>query len=90
MSQETVKSEKSVKEIRCFVTSDKMDKSRVAMIERIVKHATYGKYIRRRTKVMFHDEKNVTRAGDEVVIVQTRRLSANKKFALLRVVNKKA
>lgn len=88
MSEETVKAPKGQKEVRCFVTSDKMNKSRVAMVERIVKHETYGKYIRRRSKVMFHDEQNESRTGDEVVVAQTRRLSANKKFTLVRVVNK--
>jgi len=85
VSQETPKS--IVKEIRCLVTSDKMQKSRVAVIERIVKHEKYGKYVRRRTKVMFHDEQNVTKVGDVVVIAQSRRLSANKKFSLIRVVS---
>ena len=80
--------EKSSKEIRCFVTSDKMNKSRVAMVERIVKHPTYGKYIRRKTKIMFHDEQNASHTGDEVLISQTRRLSANKKFTLVKIVGK--
>ena len=58
-----------------------MDKSRVGTVDRLVKHARYGKYMRRRTQIMFHDEKqNVTRAGDEVLITQTRPLSARKKF----------
>lgn len=87
MSQAT-ETKKNVREIRCVVTSDKMNKSRVGMLEQIVKHATYGKYIRRRTKLMFHDETNQSRVGDEVAVTQSRRLSARKKFTLVRVVNK--
>ncbi len=87
MSQAT-ETKKAVKEIRCVVTSDKMNKSRVGMLEQIVKHETYGKYTRRRTKLMFHDEANQTRIGDEVVVTPSRRLSARKKFTLIRVVNK--
>jgi small subunit ribosomal protein S17 len=73
-------------EIRCVVVSDKMNKSRVAQVERIVKHATYGKYIRRRSKLMFHDEGNISKIGDHVLVVQSRRLSASKRFTLVRIV----
>lgn len=84
------KSKKSVKEISCVVTSAKMTKSRVASIERLVRHGTYGKYIRRRTKLMFHDEKNESQEGDKVVVVQARPMSARKRFELLRIVERKA
>ncbi len=84
---EVIKNQDSVsRTIRCTVTSDKMEKSRVAVVERLVKHPTFGKYIRRRTKLMFHDANNVTRAGDEVLVRQTRPLSARKKFELVKVV----
>lgn len=77
-----------VKAVRCTVTSDKMNKSRVAVAERLVKHPIVGKYQRRRTKLMFHDEQNVSRVGDEVLIKQTRPLSCRKKFMLVEVVRK--
>lgn len=83
-------STKKSRPIRVVVTSDKMNKSRVGTLERLVKHARYGKYIRRRTKYMFHDEQNSSRVGDEVLISQTRPLSARKKFSLLEVVRKAA
>jgi small subunit ribosomal protein S17 len=84
---EASKSKENVgRTIRCTVTSDKMEKSRVAVVERLVKHPVFGKYIRQRTKLMFHDAKNVTRAGDEVLVRQTRPLSARKKFELVKVV----
>jgi small subunit ribosomal protein S17 len=87
MSQET-ETKKTVKEVRCVVTSDKMSKTRVGVVERLVKHGTFGKYIRRRTKLMFHDDTNQTRVGDEVVVRPSRPMSARKKFTLVRVVQK--
>lgn len=80
--------EKKARPIRCKVTSDKMQKSRVGTFERLVKHPRYGKFIRRRTKIMFHDELNQTRVGDEVLIAPSRPMSSRKKFQLLEVVRK--
>ena len=79
---------KKAKPFRVVVVSDKMSKSRVGTTERLVKHPLYGKYLKRRTKMMFHDEKNETRIGDEVLIGATRPLSKKKKFTLLQVVRK--
>lgn len=76
------------KTIRCVVSSDKMTKSRVGTYERLVKHPLLGKYMRRTTKYMFHDENNSTKVGDVVEIVQTRPLSARKRFSLYAVVEK--
>ncbi len=84
MSEKT----KKARPIRVVVTSDKMNKSRVGTAERLVKHPRYGKYQSRRTKLMFHDEGNVSQVGDTVLITQTRPLSARKKFQLLEVVVK--
>jgi small subunit ribosomal protein S17 len=70
------------------VTSDKMDKTRRVEIPRLVKHARYGKYIRRRTICHVHDESNESRMGDKVEIMETRRLSKTKTWRLLRVVTK--
>lgn len=80
--------EKKARPIRCKVTSDKMMKSRVGTYERLVKHPRYGKFIRRRTKIMFHDEQNLTKVGDEVLIAPSRPMSSRKKFMLLEVVRK--
>lgn len=87
MSEKDHKEKKS-RPIRVVVTSDKMNKSRVGTAEHLVKHPRYGKHMRRRTKLMFHDEQNETRTGDTVLISQTRPLSARKKFTLLQVVRK--
>lgn len=70
------------------VTSDKMNKTRRVEIPRLVKHARYGKYIRRRTVCKVHDENNESRTGDTVEIMETRPLSKTKNWRLLRVVAK--
>jgi small subunit ribosomal protein S17 len=80
--------QKKSKPLLGYVTSDRMDKSRVATIERFVKHSRYAKYMRRRTKIMFHDENNETKIGDSVLIMPSRPYSAKKKFNLLRVVER--
>jgi small subunit ribosomal protein S17 len=79
---------KTEKVFKCLVTSDKMQKSRVGTIERLVKHPLFGKYVRRRTKLMFHDETNETKTGDEVLVKQSRPLSGRKKFTLVKVIRK--
>jgi small subunit ribosomal protein S17 len=70
------------------VTSDKMQKTRRVEIPRLVKHARYGKYIRRRTICHVHDEQNESRVGDTVEIMETRPLSKTKHWRLVRVVTK--
>ncbi len=68
------------------VTRDKMNKTRRVEVARLVKHPRYGKYIKRRTICYAHDEKNETRNGDTVEIMETRPLSKNKNWRLVRVV----
>ena len=70
------------------VTRDKMDKTRRVEIPRLVKHPRYSKYIKRRTICYVHDEKNESRTGDTVEIMETRPLSKLKSWRLVRVVNK--
>ena len=82
--------QKKQRAIRGIVTSDKMDKSRVVTVTKLVKHPVVGKYIKRSTKFMFHDEQNVTRIGDEVLIEPIRPMSARKSFKLLSVLKKTA
>jgi small subunit ribosomal protein S17 len=69
------------------VTSDKMQKSVVVEVTRLVKHPLYGKYMRRRTKLMAHNEVGA-RTGDRVEMVETRPLSKRKSWRVLRVVEK--
>ena len=70
------------------VTRDKMDKTRRVEIPRLVKHPRYSKYIKRRTICYVHDEKNESRLGDTVEIMETRPLSKLKNWRLIRVVIK--
>lgn len=85
---ESNKNDAKAKPLLCKVTSDKMAKSRVGSVSRLVKHEQYQKYIRRQTKIMFHDEANETGVGDTVLIIPCKPYSARKKFNLFRVVEK--
>ena len=76
------------KERTGLVTSNKMDKSIVVNVRRIVKHARYGKFIKKSTKLMVHDEKNECSIGDIVRIMETRPLSKNKSWRLLEITEK--
>jgi len=85
-TESTSKAAPKSRPVRCVVTSDKMNKSRVGTLERLVKHPQYGKYIRRRTKLMFHDEGNQSHMGDTVLLVQSRPHSSRKRFNLQKIV----
>lgn len=85
---ETQSQNEAKRKVKCVVTSDKMLKTRVAKIERKVKHPLVGKYVKRTTKLFFHDETNQTKVGDEVLVVQTKPMSKNKCFKLLSIEQK--
>jgi small subunit ribosomal protein S17 len=70
------------------VVSTKMQKTIAVEIERLVKHPTYGKYIRRTTKLLAHDEKGDAHMGDLVSIAQSRPLSRRKSWKLVAVLEK--
>lgn len=70
------------------VTSDKMDKTVVVVVEDRVKHPLYGKVIRRTSKVKAHDETNAVGIGDRVRIAETRPLSATKRWRVVEVLEK--
>ncbi|MCF0211302.1 MAG: 30S ribosomal protein S17 [Bacteroidales bacterium] len=67
------------------VVSNKMDKSIVVLVERKVKHPKYGKFVKKSTKFMAHDEKNECNIGDTVRIMETRPLSKNKCWRLVEI-----
>lgn len=71
-----------------LVVSDKMDKSITVAIQRQVKHPLYGKFIKKTSKLMAHDETNDANAGDTVRIMETRPLSRNKRWRLVEVVER--
>jgi len=70
------------------VVSDKMDKTIVVLVETLVKHRLYQKYIKRRTKFKAHDKDNTCRVGDKVLITESKPLSKTKKWCVSRVVQK--
>ena len=70
------------------VVSNKMDKTIVVLVERLVKHSLYKKYIRRRSKFAAHDEQNACQVGDTVLITESRPLSRTKKWRLSKIVEK--
>jgi len=71
-----------------YVVSNKMDKSIIVAIERKVAHPLYKKYFKKTTKLMAHDQNNDCNIGDLVKIMETRPLSARKKWRLIQVVEK--
>lgn len=80
--------DKQAKTVSGTVVSSKMDKTISVLVERKVKHPLYGKFMRRSTKMMAHDEANECNEGDVVVIEATRPLSKNKTWRLQKVVSK--
>jgi small subunit ribosomal protein S17 len=71
-----------------LVVSDKMDKTVVVSVEDRVKHALYGKVLRRTSKLKAHDEQNACGIGDRVLIMETRPLSATKRWRVVSVLEK--
>ena len=73
---------------RGYVVSDKMDKTVVVEVEDHVKHALYGKVVRRSSKIKAHDEQNTAGIGDLVLIAETRPLSASKRWRIVVILEK--
>lgn len=71
-----------------LVVSDKMDKTIVVAVEDRVKHALYGKVLRKTSRLKAHDEQNECGVGDRVLIMETRPLSATKRWRLVEVLEK--
>lgn len=76
------------KERTGIVTSNKMDKSIVVTVERKVKHPKYGKFIKKTTKFVAHDEKNECLIGDTVRIMETRPMSKSKNWRLVEILER--
>ena len=70
------------------VVSDKMNKTIVVAIEDNIKHPKYGKIIKRTTKIHVHDENNECGVGDKVLVMETRPLSATKRWRLVEIIEK--
>jgi small subunit ribosomal protein S17 len=78
----------SVRTLTGRVVSNRMDKTASISVERLVKHPLYGKYIRRTTKLLAHDENNECRIGDTVNIAETRPLSKRKAWKVVEIVER--
>ena len=78
------------KQLEGVVSSDRMDKTIVVKVMRLSKHAKYKKVVKRYAKFKAHDEKNTAKTGDTVRIVETRPVSKDKRWRLLKVVEAKA
>lgn len=70
------------------VSSNKMEKSITVVVERRIKHSIYGKFMKKTTKFMAHDEKGEAGIGDTVRIMETRPLSKNKRWRLVEIIEK--
>ncbi|PKP21814.1 MAG: 30S ribosomal protein S17 [Bacteroidetes bacterium HGW-Bacteroidetes-19] len=83
---EEVRNKRKVRE--GLVSSNKMEKSIVVSVERKLKHPKYGKFLKRTTTVMAHDEKNECNIGDKVKVMETRPLSKNKCWRLVEIIER--
>lgn len=81
--------ERNLRKVRIGrVVSDKMEKSCVIAVERKVKHPKYGKFMKKTTKLMVHDESNECGIGDTIRVMETRPLSKNKRWRLVEIIEK--
>ncbi|AVZ40058.1 MULTISPECIES: 30S ribosomal protein S17 [Dietzia] len=89
MTEASENIERNSRKVRIgYVVSDKMDKTIVVELEDRVKHALYGKIMRRTERVKAHDETNDAGVGDRVRIMETRPLSATKRYRLVEVLER--
>ena len=89
MSEENVTEARNARKQReGLVVSDKMDKTVVVNVEERVKHAKYGKVLRRNVKLKAHDEDNSAGVGDRVLLAETRPLSATKRWRVVEILEK--
>lgn len=90
MSAGETAGEKAARTVTGRVISNKMDKSVTVAVERLIRHPVYGKFIRRTTKVVAHDEANACREGDTVAIAECRPISKRKSWRVVEIVTSQA
>ncbi len=89
MSETTAATERARRKVReGYVVSDKMDKTVVVAVEDQVKHPLYGKVMRRTSKLKAHDEQNSCGIGDRVLLMETRPLSATKRWRVVEILER--
>jgi len=86
MTDETQQQERSRRPLIGKVMSNKMDKTVSVAIERVIKHPIYGKYIRRTTKLLAHDDENRCNEGDRVTISECKPMSKNKSWTVVDII----
>jgi small subunit ribosomal protein S17 len=70
------------------VVNNSMDKTAMVLVERLTRHRTYNKYVKRRAKYMAHDPKNICQIGDKVRIIESRPVSKYKRWQLFEIIEK--
>jgi len=90
MSAVQTASNATVRRVIGRVVGDKMDKSVTVSVERLIQHPVYGKYIRRTTKIIAHDEDNSCKSGDMVAITECRPMSKRKSWRVVEVMQRAA
>lgn len=81
--------ERNLRKVRIGrVVSNKMEKSCVVAVERKIKHPKYGKFMKKTTKLMVHDESNECGIGDTIRVMETRPLSKSKRWRLVEIIEK--
>lgn len=89
MTENTTATTRARRKVReGLVVSDKMDKTVVVAVEDRVKHSLYGKVMRRTSKLKAHDEQNACGIGDRVLLMETRPLSATKRWRVVEILEK--
>jgi small subunit ribosomal protein S17 len=88
MTESTPQARGSRKTREGLVVSDKMDKTVVVMVEDRVKHPRYAKVLRRSSKLKAHDEQNTVGVGDRVLLMETRPLSATKRWRVVEILER--
>jgi len=89
MHSETAMESRGIRKSKVgLVVSDRMDKTIVVRVERLVPHPVYKKYVKRRTTYKAHDEKNEYRVGDRVEITETRPVSKDKRWRVSRLIDR--
>jgi len=83
-----MKKRQNKRQMTGMVFSNRMDKTVTVMVERLVKHKLYHKYIKRRSKFTAHDETNSCQVGDKIVITESRPLSRNKRWRVNKILEK--
>ena len=85
-----MKERETKRQVVGVVVSNKMNKTVIVSVERLVKHQMYQKYVRRQTKYAAHDETNICQIGDKVQITESRPLSRSKRWRVSKIVQKAA